>query len=154
MRKNIFIASIIIESVLLIGCTKNIDNNELKEVQETVMEQEEVVIGEYGDVSDEFYFIIEDVFSLIEQNNVVVVGTNQNSPMYSGMDVEVVTMDGIKKTSIGGIEVYEQGIVDGVPTGSNVGVLLTGLTADDIQAGDIIFLPGKVELSEEEAVSP
>lgn len=154
MRKNILIASIIIASVLLIGCTKNADNNELKEVQQTVMEQEEVFSGEYGDVSDDFYFIIEDVFSLIEQNSVVVVGINRNSPMYSGMDVEVVTMDGIKKTTIGGIEVYEQGIVDGVPEECNVGVLLTGLTADDIQAGDIIVLPGKVEISDEEVGSP
>ena len=153
MRKNIFIASIIIGSVLLIGCTKNADNDEIKGAQETIMEQEEVISGEYGDVSDDFYFIREDVFSLNGQNNVVVVGMNRNSPMYSGMDVEVVTMDGIKETSIGGIEVYEQGIVDGVPTGSNVGVLLTGLTADDIQAGDIIVLPGKVEISDEEVVA-
>lgn len=154
MRKNIFIAFVIIESVLLIGCTKNVDNNELKEVQETVTEQEEIINGEYGDVSDDFFLIIEDVFPIIEPNNVVIVGTNQNSPMYSGMDVEVVTMDGILKTSIAGIEVYEQGMVDGVPEGSNVGVLLTDLTADDIQAGDIIFLPGRVEFSEEEVVSP
>lgn len=154
MRKNIFIAFVIIESVLLIGCTKNVDNNELKEVQETVTEQEEIINGEYGDVSDDFFLIIEDVFSIMEPNNVVIVGTNQNSPMYSGMDVEVVTMDGILKTSIAGIEVYEQGMVDGVPEGSNVGVLLTDLTADDIQAGDIIFLPGRVEFSEEEVVSP
>ena len=154
MRKNIFIAFVIIESVLLIGCTKNVDNNELKEVQETVTEQEEIINGEYGDVSDDFFLVIEDVFPIIEPNNVVIVGTNQNSPMYSGMDVEVVTMDGILKTSIAGIEVYEQGMVDGVPEGSNVGVLLTDLTADDIQAGDIIFLPGRVEFSEEEVVSP
>ena len=154
MRKNIFIAFVIIESVLLIGCTKNVDNNELKEVQETVTEQEEIINGEYGDVSDDFFLIIEDVFPIIEPNNVVIVGTNQNSPMYSGMDVEGVTMDGILKTSIAGIEVYEQGMVDGVPEGSNVGVLLTDLTADDIQAGDIIFLPGRVEFSEEEVVSP
>lgn len=154
MRKNIFIAFVIIESVLLIGCTKNVDNNELKEVQETVTEQEEIINGEYGDVSDDFFLIIEDVFPIIEPNNVVIVGTNQNSPMYSGMDVEVVTMDGILKTSIAGIEVYEQGMVDGVPEGSNVGVLLTDLTADDIQAGDIIFLPGRVEFSEEKVVSP
>lgn len=154
MRKNIFIAFVIIESVLLIGCTKNVDNNELKEVQKTVTEQEEIINGEYGDVSDDFFLIIEDVFPIIEPNNVVIVGTNQNSPMYSGMDVEVVTMDGILKTSIAGIEVYEQGMVDGVPEGSNVGVLLTDLTADDIQAGDIIFLPGRVEFSEEEVVSP
>lgn len=154
MRRYILIACIIIESILLAGCTKSNDNDGLKEVSETIVEQEEKISGEYGNVSEDFNFIIEDVFSLIEQDNVVVVGVNQNSPMYSGMEVEIMTPEGRKQTIIGAIEVYEQGIVDGVPTGSNVGVLLIGLTADDIQAGDIIVLPGKEESLDDEIVLP
>ena len=75
---------------------------------------------------------------------------NRTSPMYRGMEVAVITSNGIKKTTIGGIETYEQGLVDGVPTGSNVGILLTGLTTNDIQAGDIIVMAEQVEEPVEE----
>ncbi len=51
---------------------------------------------------------------------------NRTSPMYSGMEVAVITSNGIKKTTIGGIETY------------------------DIQAGDSIVMSGQAAESVEE----
>lgn len=88
--------------------------------------------------------IVQDVFTITKENGetgVVVVGVNENSPLYTGTQVDIVSETGtITATEIGGIEMYQTGIVKAVPAGTNLGVELIGLTADDLSAGDIIVL--------------
>lgn len=132
---------------LICGC-KGIDN-ELMIESETSENVSESISFEYGEVLEDFYFIIQDVFISVDQETVIVVGTNKNSPMYSGMEVAIVTSDDIKKASIGPIEIYEEGLVDGVPVGCNVGLQLVGVSKDDVHAGDVLVLPEIVEHLEE-----
>lgn len=105
---------------------------------------EEQELYPYGEMSEDFQFIVQDVFTITKENGetgVVVVGVNENSPLYTGTQVNIVSETGtITATEIGGIEVYQTGIVEAAPAGTNLGVELIGLTADDLSAGDIIVL--------------
>ena len=95
----------------------------------------------YGKMTEDFYLVIEDTFALVDRDDVVIVGVNRNSPLYVNTEVDVITEDGRIETNIIGIEVYRN-IVNGVEAETNVGVMLAGITTEDIQAGDIIVLRG------------
>lgn len=95
----------------------------------------------YGEMTEDFYLVIEDTFALVDRDDVVIVGVNHNSPLYVNTEVDVITEDGRLETNIRGIEVYRK-TVNGVEAETNVGVMLAGISTEDIQAGDIIVLRG------------
>lgn len=97
----------------------------------------------YGKMKADFQFIVQDVFTIKNsgKTGVVVTGINENSPLYTGTEVNVISEAGtITPTVIGGIEEFQMGITEGVPEGTNIGIELEGLTAEDVAAGDKIIL--------------
>lgn len=84
---------------LFSGCGKKADNEQYP----------------YGEMSEDFQFIVQDVFTITRENGetgVVVVGVNENSPLYTGTEVDIVSESGtVTATEIGGIELYKTGIV-------------------------------------------
>lgn len=97
----------------------------------------------YGEMNAGFQFIIQDIFTIKNsgKSGVVVTGVNENSPLYAGTEVNVIAETGaITPTVIGGIEEFQKGLTEGVPEGTNVGIVLEGLTADDVSVGDKIVL--------------
>jgi len=90
-------------------------------------------------MAEDFYYIIEDVFALQDRNDVVVVGCNRNSKMYTDTEVDILSVDGRIQTQILDME-DATGKVDCVEEDSNVGVMLSGVTSDRIKPGDIIVL--------------
>ncbi len=111
-------------------------------------EKEDKEQSPYGEMSEDFQFVVQDVFTITNdgETGVVVVGVNENSPLYAGTEVDIVSETGtITSTQIGRIEMYQKGILEAAPAGSNLGVELIGLTADDVSAGDIIVLRQEVK---------
>lgn len=139
MRIKPMLTLLIVGGLVFTGCNVTAQKDEGKvEVQETV----ETTQFAYGEMTEDFYFVIEDIFTITGMDGVVVVGVNQNSPMYANTEVDVLYGTERIQSTIGPIEVYQEGLVEGVPAGSNVGVLLQGLTKDDIHVNDIIVLRG------------
>lgn len=99
----------------------------------------------YGEMKADFQFIIQDIFTITKsgESGVVVTGVNENSPLYVGTEVVVISETGTTTpTVISYIEEYQKGLTEGVPEKTNIGILLEGLTAEDISVGDKIVLSG------------
>lgn len=91
-------------------------------------------------MNESFYMIVLDVFE-IRDEGIVVTGVVQNSDLYSGIDVDILTKQGRISTQIYEMEVYEKGIVDYVEKDSNVGIYFKDLEKEDLHPGDLIVLP-------------
>lgn len=107
----------------------------------------------FGVMSEDFYFYIEDVFSIQGKDGVVVVGVNHNAAMYTGVEVDVLSLQGRQETTIDEIEVWEGGLVDAVAAESNVGILLGGLTSEQVKQGDMIVLRDYGQVSDQTEMS-
>lgn len=106
-----------------------------------------------GVMSEDFYFYIEDVFSIKGKDGVVVVGVNHNSAMYTGVGVDVLSASDRVETEIGEMELFEVGVVDTAPVESNVAVLLTGVSEEQVKRGDIVVLSGSGHVSDQAGVT-
>ena len=160
IKKKLILGIAICGCILFGGCNtsdKSVPEIQPESEQETNdFESEEIQVEvetefTYGEMNEDFYLVIEDVFALVDRNDVVIVGVNHNSPLYINADVDVLSGDERIETRVGAIEVYGE-TVDAVPEETNVGILLEGLTKEDIQAGDIIVLRGCNKVTEEEVL--
>ena len=161
MKKKLILGIAMCGCILVGGCStsgKSVSEIQQESEQEiNDFESEEIQVGvetefTYGEMNEDFYLVIEDIFTLVDRNDVVIVGVNYNSPLYVNTDVDVLSGDERIETRVGGIEIYGE-TVDAVPEETNVGVLLEGLTKEDIQVGDIIVLRGCNKVMEEETSS-
>ena len=157
-KKKMVLGIVMCSTLLFFGCgavDKSVSEIQPESNQETNdFEAEEIQVEvetefTYGEMNEDFYLVIEDIFTLIDRNEVVIVGVNHNSPLYVNADVDVLSGDERIETRVGRIEIYGA-TGDAVPEETNVGVLLEGLTKEDIQVGDIIVLRGCNKVLEEE----
>lgn len=100
-------------------------------------------------MTEDFYYIIEDTFELTDREGLVVVGVNMNSPMYTGTEVDILSSEGRIPTQILGVEEYAKGIVEYVDEETNAGVMLANVTKEQVNAGDMIVLRDKGEITQE-----
>ena len=97
----------------------------------------------YGEMKTDFQFIVQDIFTITNSGKagVVVTGVNENSPLYTGTEVNIISETGaITPTVIAGIEEFQKGLTEGVPEGTNIGIELEGVMAEDVSVGDKIVL--------------
>ncbi len=129
MKKRVsFLLSYILLVVFLItGCG-----------QQAAIDKRENSIEE--SMSSDFYYVIEDTFSLTDRDDLVVVGINENSPLYVGAEVDILSSAERIPTRVLAIELYGKEQVDSVEAGSYAGVLLAGLTKEQVNAGDLLVL--------------
>lgn len=107
--------------------------------QSVVKAVEENTVSEES-MSPDFYYIIEDTFSVVDRNDLVVVGINENSELHIGAEVDILSATGRIQTQVLEIEIYEEGLVDSVETNSYAGVMLAGVTKEQVNIGDILVL--------------
>ena len=93
-----------------------------------------------ANMSTDFYYIIEDTFELVDREDLVVVGVTENSPLYTGAEVDILSATGRIQSQVIGIENYSEGLVESVESGANVGVMLAGVTKEQVKAGDMLVL--------------
>ncbi len=100
-----------------------------------IIEQPVQYVGEMPD--SEFIFGIEDVFS-ITGRGIVVTGRVQKGTIMVGENVKIYSNGQILESSVTGIEMFRK-TLDVANEGDNCGLLLNGITRDQIHRGDFVI---------------
>jgi len=95
------------------------------------------------DVEKTFLMAIEDVFSITGRGT-VATGRIERGVVKAGENVEIVGLsDETKTTTITGIEMFQKTLDEGY-AGDNVGILLRGVTREEIERGMVLSKPGTI----------
>jgi elongation factor Tu len=89
-----------------------------------------------------FLMAIEDVFTITGRGT-VATGRIERGTIKIGDSVEIVGIRNTKTTTITGIEMFQKTLESGV-AGDNVGILLRGVTRDDIERGMVLAAPRSI----------
>ena len=94
------------------------------------------------DTDKPFLMSIEDVFT-ISGRGTVVTGRVERGRLNLNDEVEIVGLKPTKKTVVTGIEMFRKSL-DYAESGDNAGVLLRGISRDDVERGQVLCKPGSV----------
>jgi elongation factor Tu len=94
------------------------------------------------DTEKTFLMAIEDVFSITGRGT-VATGRIERGIIKVGDSVEIVGIRATKTTTITGIEMFQKSLEFG-QAGDNVGILLRGITRDDIERGMVLSKLGTI----------
>ena len=85
---------------------------------------------------------IEDVFTITGRGT-VVTGRVERGQLKLNDEVEIVGLRDTQKTVVTGIEMFRK-TLDYAEAGDNAGVLLRGISRDDVERGQVLAKPGSV----------
>ena len=94
------------------------------------------------DTDKTFLMAVEDVFSITGRGT-VATGRIERGTIKVGDNVEIVGLADTKTTTVTGIEMFQKTLESGV-AGDNVGILLRGITRDNIERGMVLAAPGTI----------
>lgn len=95
------------------------------------------------DVDKPFLMPVEDIFSITGRGT-VVTGRVERGKITLQENVEIVGIrPQTQKTVVTGIEMFRK-LLDEGQAGDNVGLLLRGITKDDVERGQVIAKPGSI----------
>ena len=94
------------------------------------------------EIDKPFLMPVEDVFS-IEGRGTVVTGRIERGIIHINEDVELVGLKDTQKTVVTGIEMFNKSLDEG-RAGDNAGLLLRGLTKEEVERGQVLAKPGTV----------
>ena len=94
------------------------------------------------DTDKPFLMSIEDVFT-ISGRGTVVTGRVERGELKINDEVEIVGLKDTRKTVVTGIEMFRKQL-DFAEAGDNAGVLLRGISREDVQRGQVLAKPGSV----------
>ena len=94
------------------------------------------------DVEKTFLMAIEDVFSITGRGT-VATGRIERGVLKVGDTVEIVGIKDTQTTTITGIEMFQKTLDEGF-AGDNCGILLRGVTREDIERGMVLAQPGTI----------
>ena len=94
------------------------------------------------DTEKTFLMAIEDVFSITGRGT-VATGRIERGIVKVGESVEIVGVGETQTTTITGIEMFQKTLDEGY-AGDNVGILLRGVTRDNIERGMVLAQPGTI----------
>ena len=94
------------------------------------------------DIEKTFLMAIEDVFSITGRGT-VATGRIERGVIKVGDSVEIVGVGATKTTTITGIEMFQKTLEEGF-AGDNVGILLRGVTRENIERGMVLAKPGTI----------
>ena len=94
------------------------------------------------DTDKPFLMSIEDVFTITGRGT-VVTGRVERGELKLNEEVEIDGIKDTKKTTVTGIEMFRKQL-DFAQAGDNAGVLLRGITRDEVERGQVLAKPGTV----------
>ncbi|MDZ7705882.1 MAG: elongation factor Tu [Trueperaceae bacterium] len=94
------------------------------------------------DVEKPFLMPVEDVFTITGRGT-VATGRIERGQVKTGEEVSVVGLSDTRKSTVTGVEMHRKTLNSGI-AGDNVGVLLRGLSRDDIERGQVLAKPGSI----------
>ena len=89
-----------------------------------------------------FLLPIEDVFTITGRGT-VVTGRVERGMLKLNDEVEIVGLKPTKKSVVTGIEMFHKQL-DDAEAGDNAGILLRGITRDEVERGQVLAKPGTV----------
>jgi elongation factor Tu len=94
------------------------------------------------DIDKPFLMAIEDVFTITGRGT-VSTGRIERGVLNLNDEVEIVGLQPVQKTVCTGIEMFKKSLDRG-QAGDNAGVLLRGISKDQIQRGQVLAKPGSI----------
>src|SRR5574344_102907 len=94
------------------------------------------------DLDKPFLMPIEDVFTITGRGT-VVTGRVERGKLNLNDEVEIVGIKDTKKTVVTGIEMFRKQL-DYAEAGDNAGVLLRGISREEVERGQVLAKPGSV----------
>ena len=94
------------------------------------------------DVDKPFLMPVEDVFTITGRGT-VATGRVERGQVNTGEEVEIVGLKDTAKSTVTGVEMHRKTLDSGI-AGDNVGVLLRGVSRDDIERGQVLAKPGSI----------
>ena len=94
------------------------------------------------DIDKPFLMSIEDVMTITGRGT-VVTGRVERGTLKLNEEVEIVGIKDTRKTTVTGIEMFRKSL-DSAQAGDNAGVLLRGITRDQVERGQVLAKPGTV----------
>ncbi len=112
-------------------------------VEELLKAMDEYIPTPPRETDKPFLMAIEDVFTITGRGT-VVTGRVERGTLKIGDEVEIVGLsEEKKKTVVTGIEMFRKQLDEAI-AGDNVGVLLRGITKDEVERGQVLAKPGTI----------
>ena len=118
------------------------DADAVKAINELMDAVDEWIPTPERDVDKPFLMSIEDVFTITGRGT-VVTGRVERGELKLNDEVEIVGIRDTQKTIATGIEMFRKQL-DSAQAGDNAGVLLRGITRDQVERGQVLAKPGTV----------
>nr|QUE29577.1 tufA [Erythrotrichia foliiformis] len=94
------------------------------------------------DVDKTFLMAVEDVFSITGRGT-VATGRIERGIVKVGETIEIVGLAETRSTTITGLEMFQKTLDEGM-AGDNIGILLRGVSKEDIERGMVLAQPGTI----------
>ena len=118
------------------------DAEAVKAINELMDAVDEWIPTPERDVDKPFLMSIEDVFTITGRGT-VVTGRVERGQLKLNDEVEIVGLRDTQKTVVTGIEMFRK-TLDYAEAGDNAGVLLRGISREDVERGQVLAKPGTV----------
>ena len=115
----------------------------VKAIEELMDAVDEWIPTPERDNEKPFLMSIEDVFTITGRGT-VVTGRVERGQLKLNDEVEIVGLKDTKKTVVTGIEMFRKQL-DYAEAGDNAGVLLRGISREEVERGQVLAKPGSVK---------
>ncbi len=129
-------------SAKLAGEAKDLNDPNVKSILELLNALDTYVPDPVRDDDKPFLLPIEDVLT-ISGRGTVVTGRVERGVAHLNDEAEIVGIRPTQKTVITGLEMFRK-TLDFAEGGDNVGVLLRGITHDQVERGQVLAKPGSI----------
>ena len=118
------------------------DADAVKAIHDLMAAVDDYIDTPERDTDKPFLMSIEDVFT-ISGRGTVVTGRVERGKLNLNDEVEIVGLRDTRKTVVTGIEMFRKSL-DYAESGDNAGVLLRGISREDVERGQVLAKPGSV----------
>ena len=118
------------------------DATYVEKIKELMNAVDEWIPTPERDTDKPFLMSIEDVFTITGRGT-VVTGRVERGKLNLNDEVEIVGIKPTKKTVVTGIEMFKKSL-DYAEAGDNAGVLLRGISREEVERGQVLAKPGSV----------
>ena len=119
------------------------DEKYVKSIEELMAAVDEYIDTPVRDTEKPFLMSVEDVFT-ISGRGTVCTGRVERGQVKINDEVEIVGLRDTKKSVVTGIEMFRKSL-DYAETKDNAGILLRGVSRDDVERGQVLAKPGTVK---------
>jgi elongation factor Tu len=132
----------IIKGSALKALESDTENEYWKSIDELLEAMDNSIPDPAREVDKPFLLAVEDIFS-IKGRGTVATGRLERGKIKAGDEVEIVGIKDTQKTVATSLEMFRKTLDESI-AGDNVGVLLRGTKADEIERGMVLAKPGSI----------